>query len=116
MGPLEDQFDFDYYFYEIALEEIETNFWERLFTGKSTKIVFYIRRKKKHYAIKDGPEEVLYLTSDPLCCIFSTFLDRCSWWHIKYYETSTEAEKLLMNLMNKRKPSNDNVVFSTEDL
>jgi hypothetical protein len=116
MGPLENQFDFYCYFYEIALEEIETNFWERLFTGKSTKNVFYIRRKKKHYAIKDGPEEVLYFANSPLRYAFSTSLDRCLWWSIEYYETSAEAEKLLMNLMNKRKPSNDNVVFSTEDL
>jgi hypothetical protein len=116
MGPLENQFDFYCYFYEIALEEIETNFWERLFTGKSTKNVFYIRRKRKHYRVKDAPEEVLYFANSPLRYVFSTSLVRCSWWHIKYYETSTEAEKLLMNLMNKRKPSNDNVVFSTEDL
>jgi hypothetical protein len=47
MGPLEQQFDFNCYFYEIALEEIGTPFWERLFTKKSTKNVFYIRRKKK---------------------------------------------------------------------
>jgi len=118
MGPLENQFDFYCYFYEIALEEIETNFWERLFTGKSTKNVFYIRRKKKHYAIKDGPEEVLYFSfsSGTLHYGFVKPGDHLKWLFIKYFETSTEAEKLLMNLMNKRKPSNDNVVFSTEDL
>jgi hypothetical protein len=116
MGQLENQFDFDYYFYEIALEEIETNFWGRLFTGKSTKNVFYIRRKRKHYMAKDAPEEVLYFANSPLRYAFSTSRGRCEWWSIEYYETSTEAEELLMNLMNKRKPSNDNVVFSTEDL
>jgi hypothetical protein len=118
MGPLENQFDFYCYFYEIALEEIETDFWERLFTRKSTKNVFYIRRKRKHYRVKDAPEEVLYFSSSnnpPYYCFVKPGY-HCSWWFVKYYETSTEAEKLLMNLMNKRKPSNDNVVFSTEDL
>ena len=120
MRPLENQFDFYCYFYEIALEEIETNFWERLFTGKSTKNVFYIRRKRKHYIAKDAPGEVLYYDYTPgsLGYSFFTVTDAKinSQWSIKYYETSTEAEKLLMNLMNKHKPSNDNVVFSTEDL
>jgi hypothetical protein len=117
MGPLEEQFDFNCYFYEIALEEIGTNFWERLFTKKSTKNVFYIRRKKKHYAIKDSPKEVLYYSNNnPLRYTFSASNALCSWWSIDYYETSTEAEKLLINLMNKHKASNDNVVFSTEDL
>jgi hypothetical protein len=118
MGPLEDQFDFYCYFYEIALEEIEANFWERLFTGKSTKNVFYIRRKRKHYRVKEAPVEVLYLSfsGGTLRYGFVKPGDHLSWWFVKYYETSTEAEKLLMNLMNKLKPSNDNVVFSTEDL
>jgi hypothetical protein len=118
MGPLENQFDFYCYFYEIALEEIETDFWERLFTRKSTKNVFYIRRKRKHYRVKDAHEEVLYFafSSNTLRYCFVKPGDHCSWWFVKYYETSTEAEKLLMNLMNKHTPSNDNVVFSTEDL
>ena len=118
MGPLEGQFDFKRYFYEIALVEIETNFWERLFTKKSTKNIFYIRRRRKQYAIKDSPEEVLYYTNNPLRYTFSAsnspFL--ANWWSIEYYETSTEAENLLIKLMNKHKPSKDNVVFSTEDL
>lgn len=118
MGPLEEQFDFNCYFYDIALEEIETNFWERLITKKSTKNIFYIRRRRKHYAIKDSPEEVLYYADSPLRYTFSAsnapFLG--NWWFIKYYETSTEAEELLINLMNKHKPSKDNVIFYTEDL
>jgi hypothetical protein len=120
MGPLKEQFDFNCYFYEIALEEIETNFWERLFTKKSTKNIFYIRRKKKHYAIKDSPEEVLYYDYPSGSLGYRFFavtgetINPC--WTIEYYETSTEAEKLLINLMSKHNPSKDNVVFSTGDL
>jgi hypothetical protein len=75
--------------------------------------------RKKHYAIKDRPEEVLYYDSEHMLGykFFAVAGETINcWWTIKYYETSTEAEKLLINLMNKHKASNDNVVFSTEDL
>jgi hypothetical protein len=35
---------------------------------------------------------------------------------VKYWDNSTEPERLLTNMMNKLEQSQDNVVFSTKDL
>jgi len=118
--PLENQFDFNRYFYEVAFEVVETGFWEHLFSRKSTKPEFYIRRVPKGY---NGPPisgDILYedRTPAPMGYNFyrADYESRASYWTVMYWDNSTEPERLLTNMMNKLKPSQDNVVFSTKDL
>ena len=118
--PLEQQFDFSGYFYEIAFEVVDTGFWEHLFTRKSTKSKFYILEVPKGHNSSSNSGNVLYedLTAGSFGYKFygvdSKY--RSSFWTVKYWDNSTEPERLLTNLMNKLKPSQDNVVFSTKDL
>ena len=118
--PLEQQFDFYTHFYEIAFEIVETGFWEHLFTRKSTKNKFYIRRVPKGYSGPSISEDILFedLTPDSWGYHFFRvdYKNRFSYWTVKYWDNSTEPERLLTNMMNKLKPSQDNVVFSTKDL
>jgi hypothetical protein len=118
--PLEHQFDFNKYFYEIAFEVVETGFREHLFTRKSTKSKFYIRRVPKGYNGPSISEDILYedLTRDSYGYQFFRvdYGSRTSYWTVKYWDNSTEPERLLTNLMNKLKTSQDNVVFTTKDL
>lgn len=118
--PLETRFDFDRYHYEIAFVVVDTGFWKHLFTRKSTKNKFYIRRVSKGYNGPPIAEDVLYedLTQDSYGYSFYRvdYESRSSFWTIKYWDNSTEPERLLINLMNKLQPSQDNVVFSTKDL
>ena len=118
--PLENQFDFNTHFYEIAFEVVDTGFWEHLFTRKSTKSIFYIRRVSKEYSGSSNSEDILYedLTSGSLGYKFYRVDNeyRNSYWTVIYWDNSTEPERLLTNMMNKLKSSQDNVVFSTKDL
>jgi hypothetical protein len=118
--PLEQEFDFNTQFYEIAFEVVETGFWEHLFTRKSTKSKFYIRRVPKGYSGPSISEDILFedLTPDSWGYEFFRvdYKNRSSYWTVKYWDNSTEPERLLTNMMNKLKPSQDNVVFSTKDL
>jgi hypothetical protein len=118
--PLEQQFNFNSYFYEIAFEVVETGFWEHLFSRKSTKSEFYIRRVPKGYGGPAICEDILYedLTSNSLGYKFYRvdIKYRASYWTVKYWDNSTEPERLLTNMMNKLESSQDNVVFSTKDL
>jgi hypothetical protein len=118
--PLEQQFDSNRYFYEIAFEVVETGFWEHLFSRKSTKSKFYIRRVPKGYNGPPISEDILYedRTPAPMGYKFYRADDkwRASYWTVMYWDNSTEPERLLTNMNNKLKPSQDNVVFSTKDL
>lgn len=118
--PLETRFDFDRYHYEIAFVVVDTGFWKHLFTRKSTKNKFYIRRVSKGYNGPPIAEDVLYedLTQGSYGYSFYRvdYESRANYWTIKYWDNSTEPERLLINLMNKLQPSQDNVVFSTKDL
>ena len=118
--PLGQQFDPNLYFYEIVFEIVKTDFWEHLFSRKSTKSKFYIRRVPKGYGGPTICEDILFedLTADSLGYKFYR-VDcnyRSSYWTVKYWDNSTEPERLLTNLMNKLESSQDNVVFSTKDL
>ena len=118
--PLEQQFDFNRYFYEIAFEVVEMGFWEHLFSRKSTKSKFYIRRVPKGYGGPPICEDILFedLTADSYGYQFFRVdaSSRGSYWTVNYWDNSTEPERLLTNLMNKLESSQDNVVFSTKDL
>jgi hypothetical protein len=118
--PTEQAFNFNTHFYEIAFEVVETDFWEHLFSRKSTKSKFYIRRVPKGYRGPSISEDILYedLTRCSLGYNFFRvdYENRTSYWTVKYWDNSTEPERLLTNMMNKLKPSQDNVVFSTKDL
>lgn len=118
--PLEQQFNFNTHFYEIAFEIVETGFWEHLFTRKSTKSKFYIREVPKGYNSSSRSENILYEDLTRGSFGYSFFAVDCKYrsdyWTVKYWDNSTEPERLLTNMMNKLKPSQDNVVFSTKDL
>ena len=118
--PLEQQFDFNTHFYEIAFEVVETGFWEHLFSRKSTKSKFYIRRVPKWVNRTPISEDVLFEDLTRGSFGYSFYRVDCKYrsgyWTVKYWDNSTEPERLLINLMNKLKPSQDNVVFSTKDL
>jgi hypothetical protein len=118
--PLEQQFDFNTHFYEIAFEVVETGFWEHLFSRKSTKNKFYIRRVPKGYRGPSNSEDILFedITADSWGYKFFRidYESRGSYWTVKCWDNSTEPERLLTNMMNKLIQSQDNVVFSTKDL
>ena len=115
---LEDQFDFDKYKYEIAFEEVETSFWERLFSysRKETKLIYYIRRVWRE--LPSHPEQVLH-KDEEFHSVGYKFGERGTlayYFKVCYYDDISEPQKLLQKIKYREIPSLDNVVLSSDDL
>lgn len=115
---LEDQFDFDKYKYEIVFEEVETSFWERLFSyfRKETKLIYYIRRVWRE--LPSRSEQVLHKDMDnySLGYKFGERGNLALYFKVCYYNDISEPQKLLQKIKYRVKPSQDNVVLSSDDL
>lgn len=115
---LESQFDFNKYIYQVAFEEVQCSFLGKLFSGKETKLIYYIRRVSKHNNYTSEPEEVLHKDMDTHSIGFKFgkrgFLS--NYFKVFYYDDISEPQRLLQKLKYRDIPTVDNVVLSSEDL
>ena len=65
-------FDFSEYVYEVAFDEVDTNFWERLFVGKEKKMRFYIRHQRRT-PFSQKNEEILHYCTYSKRYLFAIF-------------------------------------------
>lgn len=124
--PLEssENFNFQKYTYQVLFELRKTGFWERVFTGKDLKQVYYIRRIQKSDYVEHEPE-ILSKDIPPLWLgyQFKNLKHRMKGlWETVYWNNPSEPQELITRMMSKFDGSseiesdNDYVIFSTSDL
>lgn len=110
---LEDIFNFEEFYYEVLFEEVNTNFWERLFTRKETKNVYYIRQVHKIY-----PKDITLLCEDKTPgSLGYSFENNCRrYWTILYFDNPNDPQNLLTKMKYRNELKSDNVIFSSKNL
>lgn len=108
---LESLFNFSQYTYSVCFEEVDSDWLSRLFGGKKTHLLYYIRRND----VEKGhtKNSILHYYSNIKLYSFVAVGSNST---IRYWKTSTEPEDLLTRLKYKVTDTNDNVIFSTKDL
>jgi hypothetical protein len=107
-------FDFSEYVYEVAFDEVDTNFWERLFVGKEKKMRFYIRQihkvKRPYKSVYDN----VLLQYCKLLKQYEFPITASTFNKIVYWDNLTEPSEIITRAKCGNSP--DTVVFSSKDL
>jgi hypothetical protein len=107
-------FDFSEYVYDVIFEQVDTNFLEKLFTGKEKKMRFYIRRMQKVKRLHQSIYENKLLHYSKLLKQYEFPITDSAFNELVYWNNSTEPAEIITQAKYSNSP--DNVVFSSKDL
>jgi len=107
-------FDFSQFVYEVIFDEVDTNFWERLFTGKEKKMRFYIRQMHKVKRPYNSFYDNVLLHYCKLLKQYEFPITDSMYNKPVYWNNSTEPSEIITRAKYSNSP--DIVVFSSKDL
>lgn len=123
MNPdsLLSSFDFDFYHYGVAFEEVDASWFFRFISGESTRKRYWIFRKSKH-SYKEKEEIKVFCTHqdvwDELHYLFYKTTEVGDRRKILYFSSLSEPVALLESVKAKLDGDslNDHTLFNTKDL
>lgn len=107
-------FNFSEYVYDVIFEQVDTNFLEKLFTGKEKKMRFYIRRLEKVKRPYNSYYNNKLLHYSKLFKEYEFPITDSMYKKLVYWDNATEPTEIITQAKYSNSP--DNVVFSSEDL
>ena len=107
-------FDFSEYVYEVIFEQVDANFWERLFSGKEKRMRFYIRRMYKVKRPYNSLYDNVLLHYCKISKQYEFPITDSMYNKLVCWDNSTEPSEIITRAKCGNTP--DTVVFSSKDL
>jgi hypothetical protein len=107
-------FDFSEYVYEVIFEQVDANFWEKLFTGKEKKMRFYIRQMHKVKRPYNSLYDNVLLHYCKLLKQYEFPITDIGFNNPVYWDNLTVPSEIITRAKYGNSP--DTVVFSSKDL